>query len=121
MTGVAAEGPGNSVTHFTLLVLENSAGRFFAVVEPSKFGPRQLGQFCAVTVSNELSNIMVLPTKRWDDFMSCEFRRCHSFGNSIYCQPVLSGASADAEGNTLDQFTAEAVLETLKDFLALVT
>src|SRR5437867_6400726 len=47
ITGVAADGPGSSANHFTCSVFENVAGRFFSVVEPLKFGPRQCGQFSA--------------------------------------------------------------------------
>jgi hypothetical protein len=47
MIGVAADVPGKSVAHFTLLVFENSLGRFCSVLEPLKFGPRQCPQFSA--------------------------------------------------------------------------
>src|SRR5205814_828833 len=45
MIGVAAEVPGSGAAHFTFLFLENSAGRFFSVLEPLKKGPRHCGQF----------------------------------------------------------------------------
>src|SRR5207248_3715382 len=47
ITGVAAEGPGRSATHFTFSVFEKRGGRPFSVVEPLKKGPRHCGQFSA--------------------------------------------------------------------------
>src|SRR5438552_11323186 len=47
MMGVAAAAPGSGVDHLTFLVLENSAGRFFSVLEPLKCVPRHCGQFSA--------------------------------------------------------------------------
>src|SRR6266404_4824365 len=45
--GVAADGPGNAADHLTFCVLENSTGRFFSLLDPLKYVPRQCAQFSA--------------------------------------------------------------------------
>ena len=47
MIGLAADGPGNWIDHFTLSVLENFVGRPVSGEEPLKSGPRHCGQFSA--------------------------------------------------------------------------
>jgi hypothetical protein len=47
IAGVAAEGPGMLAVHLTFSVFENVAGSPVSGLDPSKFGPRQLGQFSA--------------------------------------------------------------------------
>src|SRR5436190_20017060 len=59
MMGVAADDPGSDAFQATPCVFENSAGRFFSSVDPSKCGPRQCGQLLAwewVTKSGMVSN-----------------------------------------------------------------
>jgi hypothetical protein len=46
-TGVAPLGPGIGALQATFSVRLKVAGRFFSVVEPSKFGPRHCAQFSA--------------------------------------------------------------------------
>src|SRR5438552_16591258 len=72
MIGVAAEGPGNCVDHFTFFVLENSVGRLPSVVDPLKKGPRHCVQFSAWA---GVSNVANINASERDLISSASFRR----------------------------------------------
>ena len=66
--GVAAESPGIGADHRTPLSREKLVGRFFALVEPSKLGPRQCIQSIEATSFLSAISPAPLPTTlvpRW--------------------------------------------------------